>query len=123
MESTLEIETTICPQCDAVLDIGDRFCRRCGAPLAAPASGSDTRDASPSAGGWLEHPLVVLAAIVLTLGPFGLPLLWRSRRFSQPWKILLTGIILSVVTLVVLTLWYVFHVALGPLRELGNVGR
>ena len=123
MESTLEIETTVCPQCDAVLDVGDRFCRRCGVPLVASAPRTDTRDTSKATGGWLEHPLVVLAAMLLMLGPFGLPLLWRSRRFSHSWKILLTGIVLSVATFVVLTLWYVFHVALGPLRELGNVGR
>jgi hypothetical protein len=35
---------------------------------------------------------MVLVLLFLVLGPLGLPLLWRSPRFSRGWKIFLTAV-------------------------------
>ena len=39
---------------------------------------------------WYYRPWVVLAMLFLVLGPFGLPLLYKSPQFSRLAKILLT---------------------------------
>ena len=39
---------------------------------------------------WYYRPWAVVVLLFLVLGPFGLPLLWRSPGFSRGWKIVLT---------------------------------
>ena len=39
---------------------------------------------------WYLSPLVVILLLFLVLGPFGLPLLFKSPRFGKTWKIVLT---------------------------------
>ncbi|HSB05041.1 MAG TPA: hypothetical protein VLK23_07565 [Thermodesulfobacteriota bacterium] len=39
---------------------------------------------------WYLRPLVVIVSLFFVLGPFGLPLLYRSPKFSRKMKILLT---------------------------------
>ena len=46
---------------------------------------------------WYHGIWFVLIMLFLVLGPFGLPLLWRSPRFNRPAKITLT-VILAVYT-------------------------
>jgi ascorbate-specific PTS system EIIC-type component UlaA len=43
---------------------------------------------------WYYRPWPVLLLLFLVLGPLGLPLLWRSPRFTRTWKIVLTGLVL-----------------------------
>ena len=40
---------------------------------------------------WFYSVWSVLLALFVVLGPFGLPLLWKSPRFSQGMKVLLTA--------------------------------
>ncbi len=118
-----EIENTVCHHCYAVLDVGDRFCRHCGAPLGDTAGNSrppdhprpdrSVRPAESSQG----HS-IVLAGLVLLLGPLALPMLWRNRRFPTAWKIILTTLMLAATLLIVFLLWYVFYKSLEPLRQL-----
>lgn len=39
---------------------------------------------------WYYEPWVVLVLLFLVLGPFGLPFLYKSPRFSRPAKLFLT---------------------------------
>lgn len=39
---------------------------------------------------WYHRRWAVLVLLFLVLGPFGLPLLWRSPSFTRGWKIALT---------------------------------
>lgn len=39
---------------------------------------------------WYYNPWMVVAILFLALGPFGLPLLYKSPKFSRTWKIVLT---------------------------------
>ena len=50
---------------------------------------------------WFYSVWSVLLALFVVLGPFGLPLLWRSPRFSRVAKVLLTALT-AVYTLVLL---------------------
>ncbi len=43
---------------------------------------------------WYLHPIVVLALLFLVLGPFALPLLFRSRGFSPATKFWLAAAVI-----------------------------
>ena len=43
---------------------------------------------------WYYQPWAVLALLFLVLGPFGLPILYKSPKFSRFWKGALTVLIL-----------------------------
>jgi hypothetical protein len=46
-----------CPRCGYVIHVNDRFCRRCGLPLALPAAQASTAPAYPAAaGGQYDRP-------------------------------------------------------------------
>lgn len=44
----------------------------------------------PKKSSWYYHPLFVIFMLLFILGPFGLPLLYKSPRFSRFWKIVWT---------------------------------
>ena len=39
---------------------------------------------------WYHRPFWVVVMLFVVIGPFGLPLLWKSPQFSRPMKIVLT---------------------------------
>lgn len=55
---------------------------------------------------WYYNRWMVLVTLFLVAGPFGLPLLWRSPRFSDRAKWLLTAAVL-IYTVTVLVLFVV----------------
>jgi hypothetical protein len=83
------IPKIVCQRCRASLDADDNYCRRCGAPTVNAQSESR----------WWESPWVIVPMLLLVIGPLALPMLWRSRQFSQLWKIILT------VLVTILTAW------------------
>jgi hypothetical protein len=91
MSAVREIAKTICHQCYAVLDVGDRFCRHCGGPL-----GKTTENPRP------PDPA----------GPD------PTTQPAESWKTMLTGLVLAATLLVVVLVWYVFYRSLEPLRQL-----
>jgi hypothetical protein len=48
----------------------------------------------------------VLLLLFVALGPLALGVLWRSSRFSTPWKVVLTVLTLGQFVLVVWLLWF-----------------
>jgi len=97
--STSEIEKIVCYHCHAVLDLGDNYCRHCGAPTAARAPVT----ASPRPG---ESRVLILIMLFAVLGPLALPMLWRSHCFSPAWKTILTLLVLGATLAVFGLLWY-----------------
>ncbi len=59
-----------CWGCRGAIDAADNFCRHCGAGLG---------DRVP----WYYEPTWVAALALLALGPFVLPLIWRSPKFTE----------------------------------------
>ena len=131
--SNLVIETTACHECCAPLDATDNYCRHCGATTAnltgLPANDISTAPFSvrPAVTSLTqqprlsESPWVVLPLLFLVLGPFALPLLWRSRRFTLVWKSVLTVIMVGVIVFMFWSVWFSVHQALAPLLELGKL--
>ncbi len=51
---------------------------------------------------WYLNPISVVLLLFFVLGPFALPLLYRSPRFSKRWKIVLT------IVVIIYTSWLIF---------------
>lgn len=88
METTPAPRT--CSACAAIAPAEAAFCSRCGFPLTAGAT--PTRAAQAK---WYHNPWVVLCLVFFVLGPFGLPLVWSSPKFSNRVKFLLTLVTLA----------------------------
>lgn len=78
--------------CDAPLELGARFCSRCGLPLTEKRPA-----AAPAKGRWYHNIWVVLFLLLFVLGPFVLPLVWKNPRLSQTTKRVLTAVALGYV--------------------------
>jgi hypothetical protein len=118
---------TACLRCHAVLDAGDHYCRRCGTPTGRAASSGTSlpvgEEAAPSPVQfrYWESPWIVLTLLFLVLGPFAIPLLWRSRRFTLLWKNILTALVLALTALLLWNVWLVVQRALGSLHDLDGL--
>ena len=128
MDTALEIEKIVCHQCYMMLDVADNFCRQCGTATENVPNGNLARPAGarPQPGtkpGWSESPWVVLASLFFFIGPLALPMLWRSRRFSTVWKILITVAVVALTAMVLWSIWYLFAKALQPLHDLKALRR
>ncbi len=70
---------------------------------------------------WYHEPWVVILLIIFVLGPFGLPLVYKSPRFNFFWKIVITLAAMAYTAyLVLLTFQMVKALAseLAPLKVL-----
>jgi ribosomal protein L40E len=126
------IETTICHECCAEIGATDNYCRHCGMTTANLAGqwGGNTSAASRSVNPalslfvrpkWSESPWIVLPLLFLLLGPFALPLLWRSHRFTPVWKSVLTVAVAGVTLFAIWSVWFSLQQALAPLGELDKL--
>ncbi len=77
--------------------------------------------APPAKPAWWESPWAVLTALFLVLGPFGLPMLWRSRCFTRLWKWVLTVVVMVYTAYLVWLSWRAANQILGPLQELNKL--
>jgi hypothetical protein len=124
------IEATVCRGCYAVIEAVDNYCRHCGTPTidvtgmpngnraARPFSGELGSASSTQQSRLSESPWVVLPMLFLVLGPLALPLLWRSRRFTLPWKVALSVVMAGMTVFLLWSIWFSLQQSLAPLREL-----
>ena len=102
----------VCGKCKAAIDASDNYCRRCGTPTTGRAGSA----------AWWDSPWLVLVLLFLVLGPFALPMLWRSRRFTPLWKMVLTLMVLGVTVYAFWQIGHIFNQAMKPLLDLGKSG-
>ena len=65
-----------------------------------------------------DKPWVLLILLFAALGPLALPMLWRSRRFSRFWKIVLSAAVAVLTAAVVWLLWLAVAMFVEALRQL-----
>jgi hypothetical protein len=65
---------------------------------------------------WYYRPWSVVLLLFFVLGPFGLPLLWKSPRFSRGLKITLTVAVVAYSALFVVTVLTAVHVAMEQME-------
>jgi hypothetical protein len=99
-----------CPKCSRRVELGDLYCRHCGSRLHWQSRGE------PQAEAWYLHPVAIILLGFLVLGPFVLPLVWRSPLMPTWGKWTLTILLLAYTAfLVVLTIWVV-NLVMGSLQ-------
>jgi len=87
MESRL-IETIVCPACGIELPASATVCPRCRNATAVRSSVErPLTDVRPSL---LDRPWFIIGLLFLVTAILGLPLLWVSRGFTRPWKVMLS---------------------------------
>ena len=92
---------------------------RADSALAAAAAHSAVAPAEQPR--WTESPWVILPLLFLLLGPLAFGMLWRSRRFSRTWKIILTIVVTGITLWVCWKLWLLFQQVGAWLEEIKKV--
>jgi hypothetical protein len=128
------LPNAVCPRCGTAAGASDNYCHQCGAALAAagaaaenaavagagpPAAAAAHSAAKPAEQpGWAESPWLILPLLFLILGPLAFGMLWRSRRFPRPWKIVLTVVVTGLTVWVGWELWLLFRQVQALVHEL-----
>jgi len=94
-----EANTRACPACGTITVGAAKYCSVCGIPLDPAAT-----PPAPSPSKWYHRVWFVLLMLTpFALGPFGLPLLWKSPQFSRRAKVILTLVTAT------WTIWFVIY--------------
>lgn len=113
-----------CPACGQAVKEEAAFCSACGRPL-TPQPQTPGRGAAPPqarAAWYYSRWFVLLMLTPFALGPFALPLLWKSPAFSKPAKWWLTlGTALWTALFVVYVMQHVVPAVTHELRQLESV--
>ena len=137
--SELAVIDESCRCCGDALLASDNFCRKCGLPTSVPVSPSaevaliDSRQSlaviPTSQTSVAPRPVQSLVtevlnnrlfviAMLLCVGPLGLPALWFSHRFSRPCKVITTtGYLLCTVVLPLAVAWCLLDIAVRPIVD------
>ena len=139
-----------CQGCGVWHAASDNFCASCGKPTSSsdiitvdnglslisspgqPAFSSSNSSVSASSNEipistspavtWFLTRRWAIVAVLLAVGPMGLPALWLSPRFSRPIKITLTLVYFLVTAVIpVAVAWYFLDVSLRPLVDVMRV--
>lgn len=79
--------------------------------------------APPSKPTWYYRAWSVVLLLFLVLGPFGLPLLWKSPSFSRGMKLTLTIVVLVYSALLLEAVLTAVRLALEQMNALGLAGQ
>jgi len=71
---------------------------------------------------WSDSRVLVLIMLFVVLGPFALPMLWRSRGFSIFWKLVLTIVVLGVCVWGVCQVWHSVETMVQALNDPQGTG-
>jgi len=83
-----------CRSCQRPIEPGDAYCRYCGASQ------------TPSVP-WYLQPVWIILLTFTVLGPFGLPLIWKTPKMSRGLKVVLTSITLAFTIVLVYAAYWV----------------
>lgn len=112
------MNATTCPLCNVPVGPKQTYCSRCEQLL----SGNAPLTAAPKPKWYHNVWFVLFMLSPFALGPFALPLLWKSPRFSRNAKIVLTVVTLAATAWVA---WYTMKVIVpaftNKLNELNSI--
>jgi hypothetical protein len=118
------LEKTNCTRCGTAIDAEDHFCRVCGVQL-RPLCGGEfapvqiVAERKPAPPSYSDNRLIVLIMLFLVLGPFALPMLWKSKAFTRPWKWIWTLVVISFTVFLCWLVWFIaIKMILEPLQHL-----
>ena len=102
--------------CAAPLIKYARFCSACGLPVDRPASSPGRKAAK-----WFHNPWFVLFMLFFVLGPFGIPLVWTTPRFSRPVKVALTVVMVFYTIALIAAVLHMVDAVTHSMRQLNDV--
>ncbi len=71
-------------------------CRKCGAAIAASVNYCSNCGTKQNTGeAWYYRPVWIMLLALFVLGPFALPLVWKSKRMGRGFKVLMAAMILG----------------------------
>lgn len=108
------IGTVICPRCHSELPTGKATCGNCGAPMEAPTISSEI---VPPQESLVDKRWFVLLIIFGGAMFLGLPLLWKSRAFQWPGKIIVT---LLTILYSIVVLWGFTLIMMSSIEKIRN---
>lgn len=116
------VNTIVCPACTAQLPAAAECCPRCGAATAAPRTASEpAAHRRVAQRRWLDTRWLILVVLFGAAAVFGLPLLWSSRGFSRPAKILWTILVVLYTGLLLWLTWLILRYCYASIsRELAG---
>jgi len=91
---------SVCWRCGHLIDAADRYCRRCGQGQGAWLP-------------WYYKPIWLVVLGLTVLGPFVLPLVWRTPRLGRTEKWIVSVLLIAIFAYVGLEL-------AAAVRELGR---
>lgn len=96
-------------------------CRKCGAAIAGNVNYCSNCGAKQNAGdAWYYRPVWILLLALFVLGPFALPLVWKSKRMGPGFKVLMAAMILIYTAYCV---YFTYKVVVFQVREMGELNR
>lgn len=108
MDSPPPIPQRFCAACGARAQTGQRFCSMCGKELVAGTP-------------WYYQPASIVLLAFLVLGPFALPLVWKTPKFTRSSKILWILVILVYTGITIFYFWKIAAIYMEHFRELQSV--
>jgi hypothetical protein len=99
MDASSGAKTTdqiVCPACLVSLAANAEVCSACGTPTRdkpAPAPPAHSYPRATTARPLLDRPIVILGLLFGVMAVLGIPLLWQSRAFGRPLKIVLSVVV------------------------------
>jgi len=72
---------------------------------------------------WYYKPINVILALFLVLGPFGLPLLYKSPEFNKASKIILTILVIVYTLLLIYSTFEIGRFTYEKIEELKNISK
>lgn len=97
-----------CRRCGQIISAANAFCPHCGS---AQYSGST----------WFYHPVTILVLAFVAIGPFALPLVWKSRRMGRSAKLLMAFAIVAYSAVCIYLTYKLVSVEWRELNQLNDV--
>lgn len=97
---------TLCKKCGRPIDRHFAYCPYCGYRQQAGHS-------------WYHDPVWIAVLALFVIGPFALPLVWRSSRMSHTAKLIYTA---GILVYTAITVYYLFQVIALTWRVFGDLG-
>lgn len=97
-----------CVKCGKTIDTAFQYCPYCG-------------KSQQQGSAWYYHPIWILLLALLVIGPFALPLVWKSSRMNSSEKALMAAVILVYTAVVLYFTYWTMVIAMKTMNDLRNV--
>ena len=112
------IPQLVCDHCGGTIVAGQAVCPRCNQTShqtrTPPRQSASLRKSLTQA---IDNPWVVLGLLFGVMGPLAIPILWRSRSFSWPAKIILSVAVCVYITVLVWLAWLAVRMAWEQIQQ------